>query len=157
MDSSFSLKCAGSILSGNFGPSDFLYCKYVFQAGEDWKVSGGIDTGLSQTACKNNNSMTNDLVWNFPIDISYTATNVFGWPRIAISVYGVDFLGRDVVKGYGSLLIPLVPGHHEVELTMYTPQATSVLHEAASWLFGNPPEVILHQSYRRSMVISCPF
>ena len=26
--------------------------------------------------------------------------NVFGWPQIVISIYGPDFLGRDVVRGY---------------------------------------------------------
>ena len=49
-------------------------------------------------------------VWNFPIDVAFKSTNVSGWPTIILSVYGFDFLGRDVIRGYGSLLLPTVPG-----------------------------------------------
>jgi B9 domain-containing protein 1 len=81
------------------------------------------------------------IVWNFPIDVSFNSTNVFGWPRIAISVYGIDFLGRDVIRGYGSALIPLSSGQHQIEIDMFNPLATSYLNDIASWLMGNPPEV----------------
>jgi B9 domain-containing protein 1 len=81
------------------------------------------------------------IVWNFPIDVSFNSTNVFGWPRIAISVYGIDFLGRDVIRGYGSALIPLSSGQHQIEIDMFNPLATSYLNDFASWLMGNPPEV----------------
>ena len=42
---------------------------------------------------------------------------------MAVTVYGIDFLGRDVVKGYGSVLIPLSEGSHEFTVPMYTPLA----------------------------------
>ena len=53
--------------------------------------------------------MDQSVVWNFPIDVSFKSTNAHGWPRMSISVYGVDSLGRDVVRGYGSVLIPPSP------------------------------------------------
>ena len=81
-------------------------------------------------------------MWNFPIDITFKSTNVFGWPRIAISVNGIDFLGRDVVLGYGSVLVPLSAGQHTIDVDMYTPLATSSFNQAVSWLMGNPPEVL---------------
>jgi B9 domain-containing protein 1 len=81
------------------------------------------------------------IVWNFPIDISFNSTNVYGWPRIAISVYGIDFLGRDVIRGYGSALVPLSSGQHQLEIDMFNPMATSYLNEFMSWAMGNPPEV----------------
>lgn len=108
--------------------------------GNDWTISAGLDTGLSQTACKNPSCPYDPVVWNFPIDISFNSTNVFGWPRMAISVYGIDFLGRDVVRGYGSALIPLSNGKHEIEVEMFTPLATSNMNQWVSWLMGNPPE-----------------
>ena len=33
-----------------------------------------------------------------------------GWPTILVTVYGFDFWGRDVVRGYGSLRIPIASG-----------------------------------------------
>jgi B9 domain-containing protein 1 len=49
-------------------------------------------------------------VWNFPLDVTYKSTNVFGWPQLVLAVYGVDGMGRDVIKGYGSAHLPTCPG-----------------------------------------------
>jgi B9 domain-containing protein 1 len=140
-ESSFIVQCLGQIDSGNFGSSDYLYCRYGFSYGNDWDVIAGVDNGLSQTSCRNNLNPESRVVWNFPLDITFKATNVHGWPRIAISVYGIDYFGRDVVKGYGSALIPLLPGAHNLQVEMFTPVANSPFNEFMSWLMGNPPEV----------------
>lgn len=50
------------------------------------------------------------LVWNFPVDVTYKATNAFGWPQVVVSVYGVDALGRDVIQGYGCIHLPTCAG-----------------------------------------------
>lgn len=50
------------------------------------------------------------LVWNFPIDVTYKSTNVFGWPQLVVHVFGLDPLGRDVIKGYGAAHLPTCPG-----------------------------------------------
>lgn len=50
------------------------------------------------------------MVWNFPIDISYRSVNASGWPQIAISVWGPDWLGNEVIRGYGATHIPIAPG-----------------------------------------------
>lgn len=145
-------------MSGEFGPVDYLYCRYTFSFGNDWTISSGLDTGLSQTACKNLSNSEEQIVWNFPIDVSFNTTNVFGWPRIAISVYGIDFLGRDVIRGYGSALIPLASGQHQIEVDMFNPLATSYLNEVASWFMGNPPEVSSYNCFlRKLLLILSPF
>lgn len=113
----------------------------MFSYGADWDIIAGIDSGLSQTSCRNNMNCEKGVVWNFPVDVSFKATNVHGWPRIAFSVYGIDYFGRDVIRGYGSALIPLQAGTHHLEVDMFTPVANSGLNQVASWLFGNPPEV----------------
>ena len=140
------MQCTGQIVSGEFGMVDYLYCRYAFQIGNDWNIASGIDTGLSQTACKNLAMSDDQVVWNFPIDVTFNSTNVHGWPRLALSVYGIDFFGRDVIRGYGSALVPLSSGQHEIEVTMFTPLATSTLNHLVSWLFGNPPEVNQNES-----------
>lgn len=86
-----------------------------------------MDSGISQVATtsylhNNTSSMSisstgsncgtgnSTVVWNMPIDITFKSTNVYGWPRLAIAVYGVDWLGRDVIKGYTSVAVPLQTG-----------------------------------------------
>ena len=58
-----------------------------------------------------------------------------------LQVYGIDFWGRDVVRGYGSALVPLAAGNHVIDLPVYVPLSSSILSDWASWLWGNPPEV----------------
>lgn len=108
----------------------------------DWDIVAGIDSGISQTAIHNQLvAENNQVVWNFPIDISFKSTNVYGWPRIAVSVYGIDYFGRDIVRGYGSALIPLQPGNHRIQIDMFKPIANSYFNQIMSWVWGNPPEV----------------
>ncbi len=49
-------------------------------------------------------------VWSFPIEVSFRSTNISGWPRIALSVYGPDWLGHDAILGYGMAVLPIVSG-----------------------------------------------
>jgi B9 domain-containing protein 1 len=145
--SSFTVQCLGQIESGCFGGIDYLYCRYSFHYGADWNIISGLDTGLSQTACKSRSAFDDTIIWNFPIDVTFNSTNVFGWPRIAICVYGIDFLGRDVIRGYGSALLPLIGGQHNLQVEMFTPLATSSLNHFMSLLMGNPPEVRYHSCW----------
>ena len=119
---------------------DNLYCRYSFSFGNDWGVIHGVDTGLSQIARKDQGSQDQSVTWNFPIDVTFNSTNAYGWPRIAISVYGVDGMGRDVVRGYGSLLLPTTPGQHVRYVHMYTPVSSSVLQRFIAWMSGTHPE-----------------
>lgn len=120
----------------------------------------GVDSGVSQVAVTsylhNNTSSVSSVsssssvagtsnssvVWNMPVDVTFKTTNVFGWPRLAIAVYGLDWLGRDVIKGYTSVVVPLQTGSHTITTTpLYAPLATSLYNDWVGWLYGNPPEV----------------
>lgn len=79
--------------------------------GQDWSILTGFEQGISQISQQSdNNTDIRPCVWNFPIDIAFKSTNVFGWPTLILSVYGFDFMGRDVVRGYGSLILPTISG-----------------------------------------------
>ena len=62
--------------------------------------------------------------------VTLKSTNPYGWPRLVIAVYGLDAFGRDVVRGYGSILFPLIPGSHKIQVsegvhsTQYTVHST---------------------------------
>mmetsp|Transcript_6466 Transcript_6466/g.10580 ORF Transcript_6466/g.10580 Transcript_6466/m.10580 type:complete len:197 (+) Transcript_6466:116-706(+) len=136
----FFVECVGQIEKANFGDTDELYCRYAFHFGPDWTIMAGIDSGLSQIAKKKGMDHEASIIWNFPVDVKFKSTNPYGWPRIAISVFGIDFLGRDVVRGYGSALVPLSPGNHVIDLPVYVPLSSSLLSDWVSWFWGNPPE-----------------
>ena len=71
----------------------------------------GMDRGITQRAAKSV-VFTEDrlMVWNFPLDLTLKSTNPFGWPQIAVSVYGPDWAGREIIRGYGTARLPLATG-----------------------------------------------
>jgi hypothetical protein len=52
------------------------HCKYEFVTGADWKIIGGLEAGLSQTS----NVVVNGdkVVVNFPLEINFKSTNIYG-------------------------------------------------------------------------------
>ncbi|EGB06642.1 hypothetical protein AURANDRAFT_28991 [Aureococcus anophagefferens] len=136
--SAFFVVVNGQVESGEF-PDDDLYVRYGFSFGPDWTVVDGIETGLSQIARKAP-GVDQSVVWNFPVDISFKSTNAHGWPRMSISVYGVDGLGRDVVRGYGSVLIPPFPGGYDRYIHTYVPVPSSLWQRFVSWFTGTYAE-----------------
>ncbi len=163
---SFKVIATGQVESASFpSTTSNLYCRYVISHGKDWNVTHGVTSGLSQIAQwqqqhvhqLNLNSMNvssyrcNDnmdeiphysptFVWNFPIEISFQSTNAYGWPRLSLALYGLDFLGRDVVRGYGSVAIPPSPGEYHLFVEMYRPISGSVCHRVVNWIHGTLPE-----------------
>lgn len=54
------------------------------------------------------------LVWNFPLDLTYSSTNVFGWPQIILTVFSVSANGKELILGYGCVHLPTAPGRWEL-------------------------------------------
>lgn len=124
-----------------------LYCRYTFSQGPDWIVSHGVTQGITQIAGSRRALKGSDeegkgsiIVWNFPIEISFQSTNTYGWPRLCLSVYGIDFLGRDVLRGYASMLLPINPGRHTKIIKTYRPISGNALQQFISWLTATQPE-----------------
>ncbi|RKP16874.1 hypothetical protein ROZALSC1DRAFT_31271, partial [Rozella allomycis CSF55] len=101
----------------------------------------GIEDGISQISKKTLYS-GNSSVWNFPIDLSLKSTQAHGWPRIVISVYGLDALGRDVIRGYGMCHLPLVPGREQINVPLFVPRAGSLFGQVFGILSGRLPEFV---------------
>lgn len=72
--------------------------------------------------------------------MSFKSTNPFGWPRLVLSFYGLDALGRDVVRGYGSTSFPLAAGQTTRVVSLFRPCSSSLLQQFSAWLTGTPPE-----------------
>jgi hypothetical protein len=56
-------------------------------------------------------------------------------------VYATDFWGRYVPAGYGSVLLPTVPGRYVRHVRLFTPVASTLLQSLLGWFSGNTPEV----------------
>lgn len=119
---------------------DNLYCKYSFNYGLDWSTSHGLEHGISQIAQKGVGHKNDSFVWNYPIDATFRSTNVHGWPQIVLSVYGINALGKDVIRGYGCVHMPVSPGRHVRYVRLYTPMSSSKCQQLTAWLTANPPE-----------------
>mmetsp|Transcript_19756 Transcript_19756/g.28988 ORF Transcript_19756/g.28988 Transcript_19756/m.28988 type:complete len:228 (-) Transcript_19756:170-853(-) len=138
----FYVMITGQIESATF-PSGInnLYCRYSFTYGPDWDILHGVNSGITQIAKRNIDGNNNkSIAWNFPIEIAFKSTNAFGWPRIALAIYGIDSLGRDVVRGYGSLMCPTCPGRYERIVQTYRPVSGSICQRIMNWIGGTPPE-----------------
>jgi B9 domain-containing protein 1 len=152
----FSVNIQGQLESGLFPDSEKLYCKVSLSHGADWVIINGIEEGITQiaTSCRASNGHSDimqECVWNYPLELVYKSTNVYGdpaanyfvgWPQLIISVYGMDFMGRDVIKGYGCMRLPLTTGRFTKYVPTITPCATSPFSGFLSWLVGRRPEFI---------------
>ncbi|KAI8846463.1 b9 domain-containing protein 1-like protein [Chytridium lagenaria] len=137
MSSFFSLIVDGQVESALFPGQDNIYCKVSFVYGSDWNVI----SGLEEAAYASGN-YSRACVWNFPLEISFKSTNPYGWPQLIVSVYGLDEFGRDVVRGYGSIRLPIISGKHTLYVHTFVPVATSPMNQFLSWMSGRLPEFI---------------
>ncbi|CAG9330564.1 unnamed protein product [Blepharisma stoltei] len=140
-DSYFYINVSGQIEYADFQGVDSLFMKYDFVAGPEWQIIYGQKSGGSQTAYKARGS-NRRLVWNFPFNLGFRSTNLKGWPQLIITCIGGDFLGREVIKGYGNGHIPTQPGRHERTLYMYRPKSSSILVNFIGALKGKLAELI---------------
>ncbi|QDZ18992.1 ciliary basal body-associated B9 domain-containing protein [Chloropicon primus] len=137
----FSVVVNGQIELAEIQGSRSGYCKFLVTHGEDWQVLDGLEEGVTHLS-KRSPGVDTSFVWNFPINVAYRSTNIFGWPQIVLSVYDVDNLGRDVVLGYGSVHIPTAPGTYNLKVRLYKPLASSMLQHLTSWISKVQPEFV---------------
>ena len=77
-----------------------------------------------------------------PFECSFRSLNPSGWPQIVITCVFPDFLGREVVKGYGVVHIPTTPGRHERLVQIFSPITSSVFLKVLGFLVGQRAEII---------------
>ena len=82
------------------------------------------------------------MVWNFPFEVTYRSYGVSGWPQMVLTFYQRDFLGRDVICGYGVTHIPTQPGSHTRYVHVFCPMASSTLASLLGTLRGHPAQYI---------------
>ncbi|KAH9590886.1 B9 domain-containing protein 1 [Schistosoma haematobium] len=66
----------------------------------------------------------------------------FKGPQIVLHAYGVDVFGKDVLRGYGAVHVPMKIGSHRKRVSMFVPQSSSQLMKLNAWLTGKRPEFL---------------
>ena len=118
---------------------DNAYCKYAVVHGDDWTHLDGPEDGISQITRKTSGDSDQKLVWNFPVEVTYKSTNAFGWPQLILSVYSIDALGRDVIRGYGCVHLPIAAGVSVRKVPLYKPLSASLMQQFMAWVSGRRP------------------
>lgn len=143
----FSIAVTGQIEKVTFTHYNHVYCKYSCHHGVDWTVVAGSAEGVTQVGKKAvfllpSSQANQDIVWNHPLDVSFSSSNPFGWPQLVFSVHGLNFHGADVVRGYGAVHVPPIPGSHSLSVPLFLPEASSLLGSFKCWLTGTTPEFV---------------
>lgn len=137
----FTVMISGQIESGRALGYESLSAEYFFEAGPDWTRVDGIFLGITQTAFRGGGGASREAVWGMPLDATYRTTNVYGWPRLGVAVSAVDSLGRPVIVGYGSVLVPLSGAGHTRRIRLFAPVSSTLLQRVFAWATANPPRV----------------
>lgn len=53
--------------------------------------------------------------------------------RFKVSVFGIDSLGNDVIRGHGWTHLPTSPGEHRLNISLFTPQSSTLLGRIVNW------------------------
>lgn len=138
------LNIQGVVNDANFFEGNSIFLKYDIVFGEEWKKISGQTSGQSQYACVGK-GCASYFIWNMPFDVRLCCENpdnLEKWPQIVISCFAPDFLGREVLKAYGTCFLPTTSGSHERSLSMFSPISSYSLVEVLSFLYGEKAELI---------------
>lgn len=77
-----------------------------------------------------------------PFECSFRSENAYGWPQLVLTCVCPDFIGREVIKGYGTVHVPTTPGRHERTVQIFSPITSSVVLKFFGFLAGQRAEII---------------
>ena len=135
------IKSINIIKEGTFPEGDQIFCKYDVVYDKNWEVVTGQNSGQSQHACLGEGT-NGYFVWNMPFQIRLYSEEPSNWPQLVISCYYPDFLGREILKAYGTCYIPTTNGTHERNLSMFCPISSYGFTKLYEIIYGEKAELI---------------
>ena len=118
--------------------------RWKIEHGKAWQQLGGDLHGQTQVSyC--NMTASETLAFSHPIDAHFAAAGLQGWgaPRLTVQCYRLDWHGRRILAGYGFAHLPIAPGPHRLEISLWRPIGTPE-QELTAFLLGNAPSLISH-------------
>ncbi|XP_068632150.1 B9 domain-containing protein 1 [Battus philenor] len=118
---------------------DHIFLQYEVVWGPDWDPISGLSSGTSQMASSGRDAER--VVFNLPLEMVFSSTNVHGWPRLIITVKAHNAIGGESLRGYAVVLLPPTSGERELSAPLVRPRPATVLGEWLAWLTGRYPEL----------------
>lgn len=59
-------------------------------------------------------------------------------------MHSTDAFDRDIIQGYGVMVLPTVPGRYVRYVRMFRPASSSLMQEFQAWITGNRPQVCVY-------------
>ncbi|GBP39865.1 B9 domain-containing protein 1 [Eumeta japonica] len=116
-----------------------LSIQYETVWGPDWEVISGLTEATSQMARPGRDA--EKVVFNLPIELVFSSTNISGWPQLVFTMKGINYWGLCSVQGYALMLIPTTVGPRRLSIPFFRLKAPTVLGEWVSWFTGRTPEL----------------
>ncbi|XP_072502924.1 tectonic-like complex member MKS1 isoform X2 [Notamacropus eugenii] len=105
-------------------------------------------SGVTQTCVTKSVGMDEVAYFSYPFtfEASFFHENEFlvdlpQWPVLYLEVISLDFWQRYRVEGYGSIVLPLVPGSHTISVSTWRPVESGTLAELRRFFIGGSLEL----------------
>lgn len=102
------------------GFNEGLFVDYQVHNSDQWiPIAKPLEgyAGQTQTAYADADGT---FVFNHPLDIFFITTTLAEWPKLHLQVLRLDAAGRVDTVSYGSVSLPMVPGHVELNCRTWT-------------------------------------
>ncbi|XP_030377674.1 B9 domain-containing protein 2 [Scaptodrosophila lebanonensis] len=106
----------GQILKAVDFVEPHLYCKWILQSGNAWRLVQGEAQGQTPVS---SHRLETCADFSQPLDVHLSAAAVQGWPRLLVEVYAVNVLEQSWPVGYGFVHVPTQPGSHRLEINTW--------------------------------------
>mmetsp|Transcript_52375 Transcript_52375/g.119436 ORF Transcript_52375/g.119436 Transcript_52375/m.119436 type:complete len:236 (+) Transcript_52375:273-980(+) len=137
MDNHILVHVNGTIQGAMLSEGEHIFLRAHFTYGPDWSIVAGSEQVLTQVSV---HEAPHGAVFNMPLDVCFKTTNLHGWPRVVVSVYGENGLQSllqarpvPIPLGHGSALLPVAPGLHSKAVPLYRPLASKT--GPLAWVF----------------------
>ena len=153
------IHCIGQVLSCRdvaLSQSEGVSCRWKIEFDKAWQHLEGDLVGQTQYSYSRS-GLAEETPLNHPLDLHFAESGLHvhwfysywhflrfqGWgaPRISLQCFRMDSYGRRAVAGYGFVHLPLVPGHHLIDIQLWRP-AGSPEEELEYFFAGNAPSLI---------------
>ena len=156
-----SVSIVGQVLAATGFDADRVFCKYeLTTTGSNWSAIYGDTDGQTQLGISTTNAEYSGHVFAHPIDVTYSASGLIGWPKLRLEVWVQDEFGRNQLGGYGMVHIPTTPGMHSIDVVTWRPEGSLLDTISTAFIGGNPmlvnPDIVVRSDDRMELnTVSC--
>ncbi|KAM9321348.1 tectonic-like complex member MKS1 [Gastrophryne carolinensis] len=138
----------GEIVSAQEFECNNLYIHFFMELPKHWSCPVFQNLSGVTQSCKSKTLGRDDVAYfcypfSFELFLSEEVEDeeVPQWPVVYFEVLSLDFWQRYRVEGYGSVVLPQVPGKHEITANTWRPVELGTVSELRRFFIGGSPEL----------------